>query len=325
MVLTRRAYRANMRISLWLPNEVLVQIIQQSPKADQATLFRVSKLFRDLCLPVLYRVVNLRPRISEFIESFCSGIAGNPSRAGAVRSFTLDEPRPSRAKPRSDLLLTPLKLMSKLTHLSIFAAALDDHHTCIILQKLFASRLGRVSLPNLEHYDGDANLILSIDSVIGLKAARLSWDSEDDAQIDRIIIKINSMTKSDLPVVSSHIYPDYPFQIMTSVSEHMRNAETLQLVSLENCIALLSRKMIRRITGCLQRLANLAYLEISSFPSTPGDTAKDLITIEGWAEACATLRACSFNRRGWRKIGGRWEEFPIQEFRVLAGLSDTSY
>ncbi|KAF7361548.1 hypothetical protein MSAN_01188400 [Mycena sanguinolenta] len=185
--------------------------------------------------------------------------------------------------------------------------------------------MGRVSLPNLEYYEGDANLILAIDNAIRLKEVKLCWDSEDDAQIDRIIIGLSSMTKSDIPVVSSHVYPDDPFQIVTSVSKHMRNAQTLGLASLRDCIELLSRDTIHHITGCLQRLTSLAYLEISSYPATPGDMAEDLITVQTWGEVCATLKACCFNRRGWSKVDGRWEEFPILEFRVLAGLSGTFY
>ncbi|KAJ6511008.1 hypothetical protein C8R45DRAFT_965887 [Mycena sanguinolenta] len=85
MVLTRRAYRQSMEISRWLPNEVLVHIIQLSSKADQASLSRVSRLFHDLCLPVLYRIVEIK--CDDAVDSFYSAIIKNPSRGDFVRSF----------------------------------------------------------------------------------------------------------------------------------------------------------------------------------------------------------------------------------------------
>ncbi|KAF7361552.1 hypothetical protein MSAN_01188800 [Mycena sanguinolenta] len=133
MVLTRRAYREKMEISRWLPNEVLVQIIQHSAKADQATLARASKLFWDLCLPVLYRIVKLKnPRSITF---FCSKIMEIPSRADAVRSFTLNVPFNKHDEIRCDLILASLKLMLSLDHLSLSAFALDTRHTVMLLEQ----------------------------------------------------------------------------------------------------------------------------------------------------------------------------------------------
>ncbi|KAJ6510752.1 hypothetical protein C8R45DRAFT_1068692 [Mycena sanguinolenta] len=134
MVLTRRAHRERMEISRWLPNEVLVQIIQHTPKAEQAILACVSKLIRDLCLPVLYRVIKLE--YSSAITSLCSVIINNPSRADAVRSCTLDVyDEPQDNVVRSDLILATLKLMSRLEHLSISPFALDSGHCLMLLEQ----------------------------------------------------------------------------------------------------------------------------------------------------------------------------------------------
>ncbi|KAF7361546.1 F-box domain-containing protein [Mycena sanguinolenta] len=134
MVLTRRAYRQRMEISRWLPNEVLVQIIQHSLKADQATLSRVSKLFRELCLPVLYRAVQFKD--SHSINLFCLAIKRHLTRADSVRSFTLlDMPYNNRIHIRSDLILSTLKRMSRLNYLSLSTLTLDNNQLLILLEE----------------------------------------------------------------------------------------------------------------------------------------------------------------------------------------------
>ncbi|KAF7361588.1 hypothetical protein MSAN_01192900 [Mycena sanguinolenta] len=124
-----------MDISHWLPNELLVHIIQQSPNADQAALCRLSKLFRDLCLPVLYRAVKLKDPCSS--TAFCSGIIENSSRADVVRSFILDVSYEDfRIDGRDDLVLASLKLMSRLEHFSFSGLMLDaNHHSRILLEE----------------------------------------------------------------------------------------------------------------------------------------------------------------------------------------------
>ncbi|KAJ6510756.1 hypothetical protein C8R45DRAFT_965108 [Mycena sanguinolenta] len=348
-----------MEISLWLPNEILVQIIQQSPNADQATLLRVSKLFRDLCLPVLYRIVNLRPIRVDSVASFCSGIIGNSSRAEAVRSFTLKAPWNRCTERRSDLLLAPLKLMSNLTHLSI--SGLDDQPTCILLEEChfpqlinceiwaplgnvhgflpkpsdsiavffahhstikrvqlhsstwFASQLGRISMPNLESYEGDPNLIHAIDDATGLKAVKLSWRPRDERPVDKILLRIRSMTKLDLPFVFSHEFLNEPFEIVTSVSKHMPHTRTLRLYSY---FAPIGHDTIRHITDCLPMFTDLVHLAIeygNSFGSPNKNSDEDRVVVEQWGKACPTLEACSLNDGAWRKVDGRWEDYPEKE------------
>jgi hypothetical protein len=80
MAMTRKA------ISQWLPNEIIIKIVCTAPQVDQASLSRVSKLFHDISLPVLYRVVQLYS--PQCITSFCTTILSNPATAGFVRSFT---------------------------------------------------------------------------------------------------------------------------------------------------------------------------------------------------------------------------------------------
>ncbi|KAJ6510992.1 hypothetical protein C8R45DRAFT_965816 [Mycena sanguinolenta] len=294
MVLTRRAYRQSMEISRWLPNEVLVHIIQHSPKADQASLSRVSRLFHDLCLPVLYRVVKIKD--SRAVTSFCSSVLENPSRADIVRSFAADWPYSYSQRPRSDLLLTSLKPMLRLNHLSLCASALDNRHSLILFEecnfpqliscdiwaplgssgdglskgqmsdsivlfltrhptlkrvhihsilKMVASPSIRVSLPNIESYEGDAGLILAIDAN-ALKSVQLIWfnDVDTEGSTEKIILRVSSMIKSNVPLVISHKYMGdhrgsrIVSRIVTSMSEHMRHPRTLRLQSLRQTVGL---------------------------------------------------------------------------------------
>ncbi|KAF7361549.1 hypothetical protein MSAN_01188500 [Mycena sanguinolenta] len=354
-----------MEIFRWLPNEVLVQIIQHSAKGDQAVLARVSKLFRDLCLPVLNREVTINfpsaLKSSRAMTSFCFGIIENPTRADAVRSFSLN----SHIEIRHDLVRAAFELMSKLDHLSIdgfyrpicvllaecnfpqltsceiwaarganpppeqasaVAIFLAKHSTIKRLRlhsgKVFVSLLGRLSLPNLEYCEGDAKLLLVIDNVIGLKEVRLNWTSEDDAESDGIIVRLNSMTKSDLPFVSSHEFFDEPSRIVTSVSTYMPYTRTLRLYSY---FAPVGHDLISDITDCLPNFTNLVHLAIE-WPNYGQSRAKTKdegrIVSERWGEACASLEACCLNHCAWRKIDGRWEDCPVKEFWVLAGLPD---
>ncbi|KAF7340877.1 hypothetical protein MSAN_02117200 [Mycena sanguinolenta] len=352
MVLTRRAHRERMEISRWLPNEILVHIIQHSAKADQATLARVSKLFHALCLPILYRVVEFKDPHSTTV--FCSGIIENPSRADAVRSFVLDVPYQYCCDMRDDLVLASLKLMSRLDHLSFSEFTFDYRHGRILLEEINflqltscniwvpddliyrfpaqASDLSvRVSLPHLEFYHGGAAFVSGIDAIC-LKEVQLTWYSADDANVDKIVTSLSSMTltKPHLPFVSCHAYWGGPcHQIMDSVSMRMPHTKTLRLHPMRDYGALLSQDTILHATECLPQFTGLLYLAMEwskgAFPTSGADKHKDRIAVEGWGEACPTLEACCLNHSGWRKVDGRWEEYPIKKFWALAGLCDLGY
>ncbi|KAJ6510760.1 hypothetical protein C8R45DRAFT_921476 [Mycena sanguinolenta] len=249
-VWARRALMENMETSLWLPNEVLFYIMQHTPKADQAVLSRVSKLFHTLCLPVLNRDVKIKG--SRSISLFCSGIVQNPSRANAVRSFILarwaaespyssalvthrpDRPYENRVKIRNNLILASLQLMLRLNHLSISPFVLDESRHCrslvekpnfprliscniwvpdgLLVEVFLAqhsnlkriylhsrhcmvpSESVRISLPNLEYYEGDAVFILTVDAV-RLKEVQLTWHSADDGDVDEITITLSSIIR----------------------------------------------------------------------------------------------------------------------------------
>ncbi|KAJ7732605.1 hypothetical protein DFH07DRAFT_846422 [Mycena maculata] len=127
MVLTRRRYKAYMVITRWLPNEIISEIIQSTPKADQATLCRVSKLFSGLTLPILNREVHILDA-DYSSAAFFSGLIANPARAEAIRCFSvlpiLGARKPIEVPPTPPnnfcyLLLESMKLMRRLEHLRV--------------------------------------------------------------------------------------------------------------------------------------------------------------------------------------------------------------
>ncbi|KAJ7687645.1 hypothetical protein B0H17DRAFT_1180796 [Mycena rosella] len=124
MVLTRRAHKA---ISRWLPNETITEIVQAAPRSDQASLCRVSKLFRDLCLPILYRVVDLEADAS--VADFGDTVLSNAALAGLVRSYSVNYPRAGMsiaAKSLSPILVNSSKTFVRLEALSINFVLLTD-------------------------------------------------------------------------------------------------------------------------------------------------------------------------------------------------------
>ncbi|KAJ6506713.1 hypothetical protein C8R45DRAFT_1175906 [Mycena sanguinolenta] len=326
----------------WLPNEILEQIMEHSATATQATLSRVSRLFHDLCVPVLHRVVEIKD--SNSVASFY-----------AVRSFTVDMLL-GETNPRGNLLLASLKLMLRLDHLFLSESASDDEERSILLRehifpqllscdiwtpwnsdcelvsdlvaaflarhstlkrvyihpcdRIPASQSIRVCLPDLEFYGGEAEFILGIDAV-HLKEVQLIW-SEDDTK--RPHKKIVASVAKHMPRTK---ILRLQYSLLIQVTFHFPTRSSLAAPQL------VAQDKIRPITECLPRLTGLVYLAMEQMgTSTSGaDPNVDRIAVEGWGEACPTLEACCLNNSGWRKVDGRWELCPIKEFWTLAGLS----
>ncbi|KAJ7675153.1 hypothetical protein B0H17DRAFT_1140466 [Mycena rosella] len=109
-------------------------------KKDQASLYRVSKLFHALCLPILNRTVRLAHYASA--SAFCSGIIANPSRGQAVCFFAVSYMHSwsnivDRPAPLRQLLIQPMKLMSRLEYQSVNAYVLKRSDRFTLLQLTF--------------------------------------------------------------------------------------------------------------------------------------------------------------------------------------------
>ncbi|KAJ7612213.1 hypothetical protein FB45DRAFT_940106 [Roridomyces roridus] len=144
MVLTRRAHRARMLITRWLPNEVLVEIIRHSPPPDWVALCRVSKLFHALTLPTLLRAVHLDMETPDKVASFCHSVIHNPERVGHIRTMRLINKEHHDARLwHYDLLMDTLQLMQQLETFHF------TEYREVTTQKILL-RLGSLTFPHLK-------------------------------------------------------------------------------------------------------------------------------------------------------------------------------
>ncbi|KAJ7619683.1 hypothetical protein FB45DRAFT_1063029 [Roridomyces roridus] len=114
-----------------------MEIIQNAPKSDQATLCRVSKLFHALVWPILNRTVTLRVDYrDDHIEAFCHAMVRSPERADSVRSLTFEN---GFEDCPTDSVIESLQLMRRLEYLFI-----NDYSPFRVV-----SRFANLTFPNL--------------------------------------------------------------------------------------------------------------------------------------------------------------------------------
>ncbi|KAJ7490845.1 hypothetical protein FB451DRAFT_1552440 [Mycena latifolia] len=200
--------------------------------------------------------------------------------------------------------------------------------------KLAVSPSVRISLPNLQHYDGPTGLVPAL-ALRGLKEAQITWTAVETANstnIDNIIRALNLLTTPEIPFYSAHEYYNHNRckPILTSISAHMPHTRTLQMRSFSDG-DFLDEDTIRHITDCLPRFTRLIYLAMecgSRWLSTEDENPYEdehRVTVEAWADACSTLEACCLNNCAWWKVNGTWREFPMTDFRALAGIHRSGY
>ncbi|KAJ7687646.1 hypothetical protein B0H17DRAFT_1203536 [Mycena rosella] len=108
-MLSTRRHRA---IAEWLPNEI------------------ITNLFRDLCRPIVYRVVDLEAGAS--VADFGGTVLSNAALAGLVRSYSVNLPRAGMSiavKSLSSILVDSSKALVRLEALSISSLLLTDTDT----------------------------------------------------------------------------------------------------------------------------------------------------------------------------------------------------
>ncbi|KAJ7773625.1 hypothetical protein DFH07DRAFT_801305 [Mycena maculata] len=352
MVLTRRGHKARMMVTR-LPNEIITEIVRAAPKADQATLCRVSKFFHSLVLPVLNRVVEPARgnRNNIVLAGFCSALIADPGRAHVIRSFTFfAHGLPTKTL---DVLVQAMNLMSRLEHLSInhpsslmlsklslltfpgllsfhcphvyernganmVAGLLTRHPTLIRIQ--LRSPPVPISLPNLQYFDGFARSIPLI-TTQSLRAVRLVWDPATQ-NFDDIFMALLPLRDFALPFVSSHVYCTGNYkQILPSLARRMPHTTSLQIVP----SLLLNDEIVNHVTQWLPELRHLVYLALDHIPYSPKprlSIANPQVTVQAWAKACPTLEGCSLVDSAWRKVDGTWQGYSLEDFRIHTGFSE---
>ncbi|KAJ7489678.1 hypothetical protein B0H11DRAFT_2011977 [Mycena galericulata] len=299
MVLTRRQYRA---ISRWLPNEVILQVIDAAPKPDQAALCRVSKLFHRLATPAVYRDLELDQLT--LVVDFCSAILSNPHLAELVRSVALMDVRVITPEAGlSGIILNALKNLLRLEHLSIPGGLLSDEDFDVFLQCTFPRLVScdvdvgktddllvsflirhtalayvclrgfyytppphRILLPSLRHFHGSVHLIPQIEA-IDLNEIGLTWYLGDEFHdVEPIFVALKSMTRNDTPLACCIFWSERQFtDIVDSLS---RNVPQTQCLRMKMCHLTSREEKLACLKTCLPRFINLAFLSIESIAMT---------------------------------------------------------
>ncbi|KAJ7478667.1 hypothetical protein B0H11DRAFT_1916652 [Mycena galericulata] len=216
----------------------------------------------------------------------------------------------------------------------IVAQFLEGHPTLTHVRVSWSHHLAvRIRLPNLCHYEGSSEFVPAI--VTGtLRATRLKWFPymfRTTSTIDKIILALNSLTTADTPFISSHDFyrteEDY-LELLKSLSKHMPHTTSLQI----RCHGSPKHiESIKHVTECLPQFNRLAYFALdfnndSHSPRADAGRAQATVqmgtaTVQAWAATCPTLEACSIYDTAWRKVDRTWQEYPIEDFLIQAGLA----
>ncbi|KAJ7619644.1 hypothetical protein FB45DRAFT_931304 [Roridomyces roridus] len=334
-----------MRITRWLPNEVLGQIIQNAPRADQATLCRVSKLFHALVLPYLLRTV--------FFETTSeAGFSDRHPVGCALLSYRNSS---SRSEP-PEALIKSLKLMRKLEHLRLDDYLLASHLANFTFPNLFSCtlfvgnaeseslhipqflsrhptithlRLPHVTgedlefpapefplpdgclLPRLQFYDGAVGWLPSF-STRSLAAVRTNWT----VKLPSLVKKLSALTSSALTVSLGFVSGDQIPTLLEELSIHLPHLGVFKL----NCWGRPGdEEILTQLTATLPRFKCLEYLEHEYRPGRwPVDVHHDRTTLQTWANICPTLKGACIREIASRKIGENWEKCSKKEFDTAA-------
>ncbi|KAJ7619646.1 hypothetical protein FB45DRAFT_931307 [Roridomyces roridus] len=303
--------RARMCITVWLPNEVLTEIVRNARKSDQATICRVSKLFYALALPILNRDVVLRSHnhILEVLEAFSSSMMESPVRADSVRSLTFI-PGLSYSVRGEELLVESLKVMRRLEHLCI-----DDSrpHGGLV------ARLGSVNIPNLSscsfmraYPDSWEIGILQFLSRNPTITHLYMYDAQGDTHIPdaaRTTWTRSIWTSSLVEKLAARTGPcEWVLEVLGLLSTHMPRLKGLQLRGWER----------DRMTTAL------AYFALNhDCPGLTVNVDEDREALKIWANASPTLRGCCIDEVALRQeVGDEWEECSRKVLDAEAGFAD---
>ncbi|KAJ7736211.1 hypothetical protein DFH07DRAFT_843051 [Mycena maculata] len=219
------------------------------------------------------------------------------------------------------ILRCSLKIPADMWHVDDVAAFLKLHATLTHVRIRINGPVGHrsVSLPNLQYFDG---YMAHLPSIVTqhLRAARILWQTEG-LEIDNFIKALTSMTDPSIPFISSHRFHtslDDTSRILTALSTRMPHTTTLETCYLDFQAA------VGHITERLGQFGHLHYLAFDSIyriPDSDEDDAYRQDTLQAWSNACPTLKACSLFARAWRKVDDMWQEYPMEDFLIQAGLS----
>ncbi|KAJ7434873.1 hypothetical protein FB451DRAFT_1466175 [Mycena latifolia] len=256
--------RGSKPISQWLPNEIITQIIQALPRrADQGVLCRTSKLLHGLGAPVLYYAVDLRTYTS--IDAFCSTVLSNPALAEFRRQLV----DATKTLVNLEAVSIPIALLPNINLRELFRWTFPRLSQCSLgsrdarwsstqredtlgsflgrhpgLQNLHVQYGGtldpwpaaftRIPLRRLEHLKCPVKLVPSITTSV-LKEAWISWYWDEDEEPDdlrAIGLALNSMTRTEVPFISSNDIFEHDnnvMEIVHTLSMYIPHTKTFHL------------------------------------------------------------------------------------------------
>ncbi|KAJ7625848.1 hypothetical protein FB45DRAFT_1060464 [Roridomyces roridus] len=360
MVLTRSQRKALSSITRRLPNELLIEIIDNVPESDLASLCRVSKLLHALTLPFLNHAIVLVVYYGAPFITFCSALVANPTRGSALRALTI-RPRSTVSDRELDLLVEAMKLMSRLEELHLSVAALCPKLSLLTFPRLLTcefrflpschdvvqfltrhatithltARLGvaysstdipTISLPGLVHLEASSHIFKLVVSP-SLPAMRLFWSHPADIHhanfVDQTVLAFKALTNGDAPFISyQHLVNMCGVGCCAILDSLSRHMQYTTSL----CLRVDSIDYVNYIAQIIPRFSKLEYLALECHYGLPVTRAKMeaawlLVRDRVDGGTIGSLKACRIDHTAKKREGGLWVEYPKDEFQVQAGLS----
>ncbi|KAJ7625784.1 hypothetical protein FB45DRAFT_1060413 [Roridomyces roridus] len=207
MVLTRRK-RTTLSSITRLPNELLIEIIENVPKADLPSLCRVSKLLRNLTLPTLNRHVVFFIDCYPFV-AFCSALIANPTRGSAIKSFALLQSDLQTVSERElGLLVRAMQTMTSLETLYLSVTALYPKLSLLTFSQLVTCKMAVTEI-HPSHYAA-AKQFLSRHETLTSLSVRLGYEPS----VPMPAISLPNLRHLEAP---SHVFKDVVSQRISAM------------------------------------------------------------------------------------------------------------
>ncbi|KAF8208096.1 hypothetical protein K438DRAFT_1754839 [Mycena galopus ATCC 62051] len=179
----------------------------------------------------------------------------------------------------------------------------------------------RIPMPNLQRLSAPPQLFSSLIDT-RLKELNTSFYPSPPMSVAAMFAILGPLIRNDTPFVFSLDWcPDVAFEeTVDYVLKHMPHIRTLQLEVVTVRLSL--EEILECFASRLPRFTNLAFfsfsrvkLEVTFDPDEGADQIRPLL------DACPTLQAFRVANNAWRKADRAWENFTIDEFVAMAGIS----
>ncbi|KAJ7643509.1 hypothetical protein FB45DRAFT_1113461 [Roridomyces roridus] len=354
MVLTRRAHRARMLITRWLPNEVLADIIRYAAQSDRATLCRVSKLFHALVLPMLNRHVVFVLQddgcsYHQLLENFSRAFIQNPRRADAVRSLFFYRSLEFEAPINYHSLFEAMKLMASIEYLSfsdLHEPTIATHLACLtftnlllcrIMVKCSASQTTDITKFCTQH-PSITHLCLGTPGALGddsFKPEQRFLPNLEQLET-RSLRSVRfppwvRIATNDVQTLKTLADPAFPFVLsfelsiqeldnvgettLSPLSQGLAHMHSLQLqTSKANSDDRVTLGALDAITAHLSQFVCIAYFALTARRGRIVDAEGVENIFRAWAASSSTLKGCCVGEMAWTKVGKTWEQCSREEF-----------